>query len=140
MMPRVAEVRHLQPVRTHEQIIAQLEARYVEMEAEAAKPSRKFPCQTCRYHSLRWKNLKEGQQCHHPLVMGIDAEPLWAWDEKKYKSREAALCGPEKALWEPHPVWQQYLPEGAGLLWLGALVVFFATWCFITIGYWLFAA
>lgn len=74
--------------RTHEQILAECQARYDEMESEAAKPELQFPCSTCR-----WAVQGDWLSCRQPLVTGIAGKPVDNWD--------ARLCGPEKALWEP---------------------------------------
>lgn len=81
-------------MRTQEEIIAQLEARYAELEAEAQTPARKWPCETCK-----WKDYSF---CKHPLIIGLDERACWTWDNR-YDSKDALLCGPEKALWEPKP-------------------------------------
>ena len=94
-------------MRTREQIMADLEARYAEMEQEAARPERMYPCKTCRWES------DFGTTCSQPLVMGMDALPIknppWTQNEES----ALRLCGPEKALWEPTPVrltlWQRII-------------------------------
>jgi len=78
--------------RTPEQIMAQLEARLAEMERDAAKPERVFPCSACRW-------LDGRTRCKQPLVIGLGTWELNA--EYGGEWRHAKLCGPEKALWEP---------------------------------------
>lgn len=90
-------------MRTQEEIIAQLEARYAEMEAEANTPIRKFPCSTCKHRSII-------TYCNSPLVTGLAGRGLpnvdWqmeigSWPDRRHPT--VKLCGEEKALWEPEP-------------------------------------
>jgi hypothetical protein len=100
--------------RTDEQIQADLEARYAEMEAEAERqrhdPSLLYPCVTCKWRKGSW--------CENPLVIGIKREDTLHRDcdivaglgGDHYKN---TLCGPEKALWAPispkPSLWQRFL-------------------------------
>ena len=94
-------------MRTREQIIADLEARYAELEAEAQKPWRLRPCSTCRYGSGRGST----QKCREPLVVGFAEKGFrWAWDCNDFSGHESKLCGPEKALWQPKlTLWQRII-------------------------------
>ncbi len=87
-------------MRTREQIMAQLEARYAELEAEAASPPVQRPCSACR-----WRSDPIYRHCTHPLVKGF-APAQYCWDRAKEYSfgpfNEVQLCGGEKALWAPH--------------------------------------
>ena len=85
--------------RTREQILAECQARYAEMEREAAMPERQFPCSTCTYGG--------GTRCRNPLIIGIERKSVAVWDQTH--PLEARLCGPEKALWEPRRPWWQRL-------------------------------
>lgn len=83
-------------MRTQAEIVAQLEARYAQMEAELESPAMKWPCATCR-----WADKFEAAWCHQPLVRGLGEKVhmgMGATDRGKIIPR---LCGPEKALWEP---------------------------------------
>lgn len=79
-------------MRTQEEVVAQCEARYAEIVAEAEKPERKWPCGSCR-----WRDY---MLCAHPLIKGHDGGK-WNWDT--HRDKHALLCGPEKALWEAKP-------------------------------------
>lgn len=93
----------IRPLRTPEEIQAQLEARYAEMEAEAASPAVRFPCKTCK-----WREKYTWDYCAQPLIMGIKGKPVSLMGDFE-GSRTTALCGPEKALWEPIPTrWQRF--------------------------------
>lgn len=91
--------------RTQEKIIAQCEARYAELEREAASPHKQRPCKTCRFraHPIF-------EHCTHPLIVGF-GEPDWCYDKNRDRgfnlSNRGNLCGPEKALWEPKPTLSQ---------------------------------
>ena len=109
----------LRAVRTEEQIQAQLDARLAELEAEAALPARRFPCTECTHFRWKWDALKEGALCENPLVVGYGGKAFSAMDGGrpddwcyKYLDR-AALCGPEKALWQP----RISTKRGIGHLW-----------------------
>ena len=94
--PNVTPIR--QPKhRTQAEIIAQLEARYAEMEAEANSPAKLYPCKACRFSN--------GNRCENALVKGLGKQPALNADYWEYDH----LCGPEKALWEPKPptLWQR---------------------------------
>jgi hypothetical protein len=109
--------------RTPEEIRAQLEARYAEMEAEAARrdadPMLLHPCKTCRFMAMRWPSSRAGWYCTNPLVTGFatgENEQIAVWDSAppgdwhaSYRPK-AAICGPEKALWAPKPTrWQRFI-------------------------------
>lgn len=90
-------------MRTKEQIIAQLEARYAELERgreehETKKREEKrkasLACKRCRW-SYGGISL---QYCRQPLVRGYSTGNVKAMDN--WTSPQATLCGPEKALWE----------------------------------------
>lgn len=87
--------------RTQAEIIAQLEARYAEMEAEANSPAKLYPCKTCRFASGPW--------CRNALITGIGNKDVTHNDE--YAGYANSLCGPEKALWEPRPpsLWRRFM-------------------------------
>jgi len=81
-------------VRTEAEILAQLEARYAEMEREAKSPAKLYPCETCK-----WAKWRDWIHCTQPLVMGMDAKPVSRINEAEGRQK-TSLCGPEKALWE----------------------------------------
>jgi hypothetical protein len=90
--------------RTPEEIQAQLEARYAEMEAEAERMAKAAltACSTCRW--------RHGAFCKQPLVTGVKPKAILTVDAWKPKGDEAYLCGPEKALWEPKLTrWQKFM-------------------------------
>lgn len=103
--PKPSNVTPIRPLRTPEEIQAQLEARYAEMEAEAER---------LRIHALtacsacRWG---QSMFCEQPLVMGVKRKRILTMDSWKPQGKEEAyLCGPEKALWEPIPTrWQRFM-------------------------------
>ena len=88
-----------QPMRTPDQIRAQMEARLAELEREVAEKERKdaLPkCAECKFGS------KHEPICKHPLVAGLNGR-VYTWDQP------AKLCGPEKALWEERPLlWARF--------------------------------
>lgn len=89
--------------RTPEEIQAQLEARYAEMEAEAERLRAQAltACSACRWG--------KGSFCKQPLVIGIEQEPTVNVDRHP-EGRRNSICGPEKALWEPIPTrWQRFM-------------------------------
>lgn len=105
-LPNVTPIR---PERTPEEIQAQLEARMAELEREAQKPERVYPCVSCRW--VRKASFGNGRydRCEQPLVMGLKSEGPYAWDCMDGTHFNCALCGPEKALWEPIPTfWQRF--------------------------------
>lgn len=88
--------------RTPEEIQAQLEARYMELEREAQKPERLYPCSSCRWHEIPGKY----DRCYNPLVAGFEIGSYTFTDSTNAKR----LCGPEKALWEPKLTrWQRFM-------------------------------
>jgi len=78
--------------RTEAEIQAQLAARLAQMEADAERPERVWPCATCRH--------SHGVRCRQPLIQGFDRKDKPSWDFDKHHT-DVKLCGPEKALWEP---------------------------------------
>lgn len=97
------EPKPMQAMRTREEIMAQLEARYAEIEAEANSPRRQFPCASCR-----WADKFEAAWCHQPLVKGFGDRVHMGMGEEISKTIPN-LCGPEKALWEPkQSIWQKF--------------------------------
>ena len=93
----------LPEMRTQEQIIAQIEARYAELEAEAQKPAIKWPCHKCRHSTSLF--------CYHPLIKGFGSAV--AHMDRKYP--EAHLCGQERALWEPELTILQKIAHWLGI-------------------------
>lgn len=89
--------------RTPEEIQAQLEARYAEMEAEAERMAKAAltACSACRWGDRGW--------CKNPLVIGIKQNASLNADYNG-KTQHAVLCGREKALWEPKLTrWQKFI-------------------------------
>lgn len=85
-------------MRSQEKIIQQCESRFKEIEQEAEKPERLYPCKTCKFGSGSGTH----QKCHEPLIVGFKEDGyVWAWDCKDGSHLSARLCGPEKALWQP---------------------------------------
>ena len=99
----------LRPVRTEEEIAAQLAARMAELEAQAEQAKLpEYPCVSCRF--------RDGSFCENAFIRGIKQELMWTYDSHP-TSPDAALCGPEKALWEPRlTLWEQFIAwlEGWG--------------------------
>ena len=90
-------------MRTREQIIADCEKRFEELQREAEAPARQRPCKTCRFYSTRgddgyrWgEGYPEYHTCTEPLVQGFGE---WGVEVRK----KPMPCGPEKALWQPIP-------------------------------------
>ena len=104
-------------MRTREQIIADCEKRYEELQQQAGLQKAKdeerarqktFACRLCRYGS----GLGNYQKCREPLVVGFDPRGYaWAWDCKDGTNYDSKLCGPEKALWRPKPTLCQRIIE-----------------------------
>lgn len=93
-------------VRSEEEIAAQLEARYAELEAEAKSRHRQFPCATCRFSSGSGTLTR----CRNPLIVGFQEKWVYAWDCMDGTHLKARLCGPEKALWRQRlSLWQRVL-------------------------------
>jgi len=87
-------------MRTQEEILAQCEARYRELErrAEAIKKLEAQPkCVDCRWAKSEYL----GHSCNQPLIKGFDERGPACFDSASYGKHRTALCGPEKALWEP---------------------------------------
>lgn len=85
----------LRPVRTEEQIQADLDARLAEIERQAENHRAQMRCKDCRW--------ARGVYCVNPLVKGFKA-PVAQF------STEADICGPEKALWqEKLPIIERFL-------------------------------
>ena len=89
--------------------MADLEARYAQLEAEAASPRLTMPCSKCRHMEWGLKSIVMDGECNHPLVKGFATGPVvLSFAEARYEN-PASLCGPEKALWEPKRKWWQRL-------------------------------
>ena len=74
-----------------------------ELEQQAASPLIQRPCSTCRW-------LSGTHRCVQPLIKGFDADTPtnidWQLEHGHFPSHVytvTALCGSEKALWEPVP-------------------------------------
>lgn len=92
------------------EVQARLDKAFEEIRQEAerrrADPLLRFPCKTCRH--------KRHSKCNNALVNGFsDPDYNIDWDievlgEPSSIHRAAKICGPEKALWEPHlPLWRR---------------------------------
>lgn len=112
-------------MRTREQIIADCERRFAELQEEAERRKVDLrlthPCETCRWQKY--------QRCEEPLVKAFgkghrlipympsveERKSLWR-DDKGLGWDFPTLCGPEKALWQPKlTIWQriwQFLTGG----------------------------
>lgn len=89
-------------MRTQDEILAQCEARYRELErrAEVIKKLEARPkCVDCRWIDTR--GYLNGGLCNQPLIKGFDERGPDCFDRMSYSKHRTALCGPEKALWEP---------------------------------------
>jgi len=92
-------------MRNREEILAELEWRFAQMEAEAAKPERTHPCERCKwYHEGLFTPFVT---CSQPLVMGINGRPVHRLDA----AMAGAICGPERALWEQRKPWWRRLVD-----------------------------
>ena len=95
----------LRPVRTEEEIAAQLAARMAELEEQAVgiRSMEELPCKKCR-----WSETSSFIKCHNPLIKGFGDAPYV--DNDGSFERNAKLCGPEKALWEPRlTLWERFI-------------------------------
>lgn len=107
--------------RTPDEIDEQLTARLADIEAQVASAAIQFPCSKCRFRHPIYDH-----RCTNALITGLDKvyQPNWDWRVGMGHGYEgepipnsngwySALCGPEKALWEPHPPklswWQRLL-------------------------------
>lgn len=106
--------------RTREEIMAQLEARYAELEAEKARrdvaPRLNFPCTTCRWfeagQTMAVVPITTDDKCTAPLVRGFDASWRLGRPWVRAEHKIPPLCGPEKALWEPKlSFWQRFIEK-----------------------------
>ena len=97
--------------RTQEEIIAQCEARFAQIEAEGAEraarearaaEARKTACDLCRWS--RERNRPDFMKCANPLVLGFETH-RYVYDTCSTGRRHSVLCGAEKALWEPRQPW-----------------------------------
>jgi len=91
-------------MRTQEQIIAQLEARYAELEKTRGDPYTR--CKDCKWSTIPMGMDDRFRKCHQPLIKGFEVQAPYAWDCQDGTHHGAKLCGPEKALWakiEPKP-------------------------------------
>jgi hypothetical protein len=104
----------LPKTRTPEEIMAQLEARYAELERQAQSPEMTMPCKDCRWMHGR----QEMPYCRQPLVQGFSGREKRAVDGG-WLGTDATLCGPEKALWEPRLSWWQRFVEWFFAPWRG---------------------
>lgn len=91
----------MRAVRTEEEIQAQLEARYRELEAEGRQQD--TSCVKCR-----WVHSFQAGWCLNPLIKGYgDGVHMGLGNSDRGKSIPP-LCGPEKALWRPKlTLWQR---------------------------------
>lgn len=98
--------------RTPEQIREQLESRIAELEREAASPRQTRRCSQCRWQGKFYKH-----HCHQPMIVGFEKpdHPHVDYQIDSFGRLSlgnwptTALCGPEKALWEPIPTrWQRF--------------------------------
>lgn len=90
--------------RTQEEIVKQCEARVAELEDQAALTVTSAPlCTTCKFFDGIYN-------CSNPLIVGFDKVDNYRYDwlvacykgnYANLKTYKSALCGPEKALWEP---------------------------------------
>lgn len=98
-------------MRAQEEIVAQCEARVRELEAQAEDnrarvtpdPEKPF-CSTCKW--LVWPTTGSClyfARCHEPLIKGFGEAPYIYDAPDGSGRRDCALCGPEKALWQPRP-------------------------------------
>ena len=110
--PKPSNVTPIRPERTPEEIQAQLEARMAELEREAASPRKTRPCNGCRH-----QGKFHAHHCKHPLVVGFERpdHPHVDYQIASFGKLSlgnwptTALCGHEKALWEPIPTrWQRF--------------------------------
>lgn len=118
-------------MRTHEQVVADVEQRFKELkeekrkhDEEMAKPKYTKPCKTCKYFVDGYEHRKA---CSNPLIRGIK-DPITFQECRDYpslnsaKSENLAVClgverrdrlgtiiafGYEQALWEPRLKWWQ---------------------------------
>lgn len=105
--PKPSNVTPIRPERTPEEIQAQLEARYAEMEAEAERLRihALMACSACRW-AEKGSNMP---YCYQPLITGLDVKRADRFAFDVFQRDYNALCGPEKALWEPIPTrWQRF--------------------------------
>jgi hypothetical protein len=121
-----AKVYQFHRQRTEVEIAAQLQKRFAELEAEAARrdadPEIQFPCKTCRWATY--------SQCKNALVLGY-AGGKSHWDSGYSSAKtDAALCGPEKALWEPRSLRQRVSPYSFPAIMIGLLLceILFVVW------------
>jgi hypothetical protein len=96
-------------MRTHEQVVADVERRFNELkeekrlhEEEMAKPQYTKPCKTCLHYT-------PNGSCKNPLMLPIDGSrrngwSLYYWPEKLQLCKGPLFKDdPEQALWEPKP-------------------------------------
>lgn len=97
-------------MRTQEQIVAQCEARYAELEKE--REARRYTCANCRWSS------HDARYCNEPLVKGFDTR-VWSYDNRfcVVDNTAITLCGPERALWARRLRWWE-----RAFLWLRSLL------------------
>jgi len=109
--PKPTNVTPIRSERTPEEIQAQLEARYAEMQAEAERMKRDAltACSACRWNA-------PSDHCQSALIKGFGIAPPSV--DRQFRLFRGlslsnwpatALCGPEKALWEPRLAWWQKL-------------------------------
>ncbi len=89
--------------RTPEEIQEQLEARLAELEQEAQRPERLYPCASCRWAEKGTRR----PYCYQPLITGLEGKSARRWAYDALQADYNVLCGPEKALWEPKRTWWQ---------------------------------
>lgn len=117
--------------RTNEQIMKDLEKRYAELEQTAI--TKATSCENCRF-------CYEDNFCKNPLVKGYtNRVRTWDYVQDMRTNPEmhiAALCGPERALFEPKP-WHKSETFNTIMAILSILLVVGILVGILMIGHWL---